>query len=106
MPTKEDKPRSRRKPKPGELLMIRPSDKGQISGQQIREVIALENGVRDLVHILEKHAADVLAKLQNGFSVEGANAAFEVRKYGGHYEEVLIVNYHEVWIPKPPKVVG
>ena len=88
--TKEPKSYSRLKPKPGEMVVIRPPGNRQIPHQEIRGLVALENGVRDIVHALEEHAADVLAKLQNGFSVEGANASFEVRKYGGHYEEVLI----------------
>ena len=98
-PANQIRPRSRRKPL--ELVVMR---NPLVSQKELNEAAYLNNSIQNKLSRLVELTARILQKIQSGATVEGGmrDVKFAVREYGGRYEEVLLIDHHELWVPRPP----
>ena len=100
------KPRSRRKSKPTELVVMTPPNQQEIEQCELAAVVGPYAAFRRLVRQLSEDADKILERLQNGAEVEPGilTAEIEVRTDRGRYTEVLRINGHELLLAELPRV--
>lgn len=92
--------RSRRKP-PGELVEIR---KLPVTQRELGDIVMLNNEIQRGLDRLAELTSKILEKLQAGAKAECGlhDVAIAVRTHAGRYEEVLMIDHHEIRFPARP----